>query len=329
MSRILVEARVDPNSSSALDSIADTCRRMSYKVIRWRGPFSGRVPYQKRVVPCELAVIFNGAHPKYARTIRALQRIGAKLLFVELGWHPQKGTIQIDPLGINARASWNSSPLPLEGKTQINVPSNGELLVVLQLDSDTQISLLSPWFPDMQSFVEHACRFSAMAVRVRAHPLCQPTPRLRNIVQRFGARWDHSHSLSAALDTCRAVACINSSSGVEALGRGLPVLCYGRAIYRKVGAVYCLQNCGKETLRVTSDLRSGKCELFRECQTALHRQILEHQWHFDQIPERLPRLIEQTLDSPLIGVDSSRSCRGIKGAQRRLRNWIAPRRRAA
>ncbi len=295
MSTILVEARKDANVRPALDLIAETCRGLGHDVFRWRGPLSGRVPYWRYPFRCDLAILFNGTHVKYARTLARLKKMGTALLFVELGWHPQKGTVQIDPAGINARASWAGEPLDVEGKTPLKVRANGDLLVVTQLDSDTQITELSPWFADMREFVTHVCRHSQLPVRVRAHPLAPPDAALVREVEQLGGTWDRSPTLAEALVSCKAVACVNSSSGVEALAQRLPVLCYGLANYRQPGAVCCLTSRGKETVQASEELAAGRCSLFEERSAAVVKRVLDHQWPFASIPKRLPPLIEALL----------------------------------
>ena len=297
MSTILVEARKDTNVRPALDLIAETCRGLGHDVFRWRGPLSGRVPHWRHPFRCDLAILFNGAHVKYAPMLARLKRMGAAVLFVELGWHPQKGTMQIDPVGINARASWAGEPLRIAGVTPLEVHSQGDLLVLLQLDDDTQITELSPWFANMREFVRHVSRHSALPVRVRAHPLAPPSVEFLRQVEQLGATWDRSASLAEALAGCKAVACINSSSGVEALAQRLPVLCYGLAHYRQPGAVYCLTNRGEETRLVTAQLAAGQSSLFKEHRAAVVKRVLEHQWSFDEIQQRLPPMIETLLPS--------------------------------
>jgi hypothetical protein len=171
----------------------------------------------------------------------------------------------------------------------------GDLLVLMQLDDDTQITQLSPWFANMRQFVQHVCRHSALPVRVRAHPLMPPAPELRELVQELGGTWDSSASLGKALVGCRAVACINSSCGIEALAHRMPVLCYGLANYRHPGAVYCLTNSGEETRRTTEQLAAGRCDLFVERCEELLQRILGHQWRLDEIPLRLPHMIQSLL----------------------------------
>ena len=297
MSTILVEARKDANVRPALDLIAETCRGLGHDVFRWRGPLSGRVPYWRHSFPCDLAILFNGTHARYASSLARLKQMGAKLLFVELGWHPQNGTVQIDPLGINARASWANEPLEVAGLTPLKVREQGDLLVLMQLDRDTQITELSPWFENMREFVTHACRHSALPVRVRAHPLAPPDANLVREVEKLGGSWDRSASLAEALKCCSAVACVNSSSGVEALAKCLPVLCYGLANYRQPRAVYCLTNRGEETAQATEDLAAGDCSIYEERCAAVLKRVLDHQWLFAEIPKRLPAMIEPLLAS--------------------------------
>jgi hypothetical protein len=299
MSTILVEARRDPASGPALDRIAAVCRNLGHDTFRWRGPLSGRVPYWRRLFDCDLAILWNGAHPRYQPAVAALQARGTQIVYVELGWHPQKGTIQIDTAGINARASWAAEPLRTTSRTPLAVRQHGDLLVVLQLDRDTQITQLSPHFGNMRSFVEFVSRHSALPVRLRAHPR-QPAgtfdsrPLARG-PQCGAAIWDDSPSLVAALAGAKAVATINSSCGVEALAAGLPVLCYGEAIYRHAGAVYCLTDDPQETLEATSQLAAGRCSLFREPMAELIARIAARQWQLDEIPKRLPKLLSRML----------------------------------
>ena len=309
MSTILVEARRDPQPGVALDAIAATCRRLGHDVFRWRGPQSGRVPHWRWLFPCDLAIVWNGLNPKYDRAMATLRRRGTPVIYTELGWFPQRGHIQIDTAGINARASWASEPLyslppysPLAPRadnqrqlTPLAVKPSGDLLVVLQLDHDTQITRLSPWFADMQSFVEFICRNSALPVRVRHHPRRKPDDDFTQRVRQLGGTWDESPSLAAAMTGARAMACINSSCGVEALARGLPVLCYGQANYRHPGAVYCLHDDAQATRDATQSLAGGRCELFQELAAEAVSRILARQWPVEEIPHRLPPLIAQVL----------------------------------
>lgn len=298
MSTILVEARLCPDGGLALDAIADACQRLGHYVYRWRGPYSGRVPYWKSFFHCDLAVIFNGSHEKYDAVITRLREMGSRLLFVEVGWLPQTDTVQIDPAGINAGASWAKEPLTCQGETPLPIRPRGDLLLVLQLDGDSQIQRLSPWFSGMSQFVDFICRHSALPVRVRPHPKSRTNELLRQQVSSVGAAWDTSPSLIAAMQSCRAVACVNSSCGIEALSLKLPVLCYGQAIFRHPGVVYCLDRDPSKTRQATSELAAGLSRLFVEPMDELFARIMDHQWPLASIPFRLPALLKEVLPDP-------------------------------
>lgn len=295
MSTILVEARKDQRSAPALDLVAATCRSLGHDVFRWCGPFSGRLPYWPFLFPCDAAILFNGTHERYDSAIATLQSSGVPILYMELGWHPQDGTVQIDPQGINAMASWSSAPLGITGKTPLTVKSQGDLLVLLQLDWDTQITKFSPHFRNMCEFVTHMCHYSRLPLRIRAHPLQPPTAEVKAMVERVGASWDASPNLAKALDEAKAVACLNSSGGVEAIARGLPVLCYGQSIFRHHGAAYCLTDEPAETIEATAELAAGRCRLTVEEMKGAVERIHSQQWPFGEIPRRLPALLDAVL----------------------------------
>jgi hypothetical protein len=250
------------------------------------------VPHSRRLSRCDLAILFNGAHHAYENPLRQLRRWESKLLFVELGWFPQLGTFQLDHHGINAAASWVNQPLVATRRTKLPARQAGDLLVLLQDDSDTQITDHSPWFVDTYTFVEHLSQYAALPLRVRAHPRHPPSDKLVQLIARRGCRMDAYPCMSQALQECRAVACINSSAAVEAMSLNVPVLCYGRAIYRHEGAVYCLDDDGERTRRTTASLAAGKSELFIESIGEVLERITAHQWRIEQIPTRLPAIVE-------------------------------------
>lgn len=295
MSTILVEARKDQRSAPALDLVAATCRSLGHDVFRWRGPFSGRVYYWPFLFPCDAAILFNGTHDRYSQVIASLRESRTPILYMELGWHPQDGTIQIDPAGINASTTWAQEPLEVVGSTPVVPRSDGDLLVLLQLDADTQVTKLSPYFRNMCEFVTHLCHHSRMPMRIRAHPLQPPTDEIRALVSSVGAKWDSSPHLARALDGAKAVACLNSSGGVEAIARGLPVLCYAKSIFRHAGAAYCLTNDPAETIAATTELAAGQSQLTREAQRAAVERIHGQQWPWNEIADRLPPMLSELL----------------------------------
>lgn len=292
---ILVEVRKDPACAAMLEAMAQACEGLGHRVVRWRGPLSGRMPYGRSLPVCDLAILFNGAHRSYRPVMARLQAWGAATLLVELGWHPQANRYQVDPRGVNASASWAREPLDVKGCTPLPVRSSGDLLLLMQLDNDTQITEHSPWFPNMEQLIRFVCANSALPVRVRRHPKSPDNARLRQVAGECGATWDDSPSLDAAFETCRAAACINSSAGVTALAAGLPVLCYGNAIYRHAGGVYCLDQNVSATSAATSELAGGMSSLKTECVASLLERILARQWSTAEVTTRLPPLVGELL----------------------------------
>lgn len=295
MATILVEARKSPEAGAFMDHLAAACRDEGHRVVRWRGPRSGRVPHSRWLWPCDLAILFNGTHERYEPYHARLDRWNVPRIYVELGWYPQQGRFQVDPHGINAAASWSGERLTTHCRTPLSPPPAGDLLVVLQHDRDTQITHMSPWFGSMFAFVQHLSQHSALPLRLRKHPRHDLDPRLDELARQQGLAWDKSPTLSAALETCRAVACVNSSGAVEALARRLPVLCFGKAVYRHPEAVHCLTDDGLRLQDVTRKLASGRCDLFVEAIDELVRRITARQWTSAQIPQRLPPLVASLL----------------------------------
>ena len=293
--RVLVESRSDVLHRDKLDLIADTVAALGHHVACWRGPLSGRVRDSRILLDCDLAILCNGTTPHYGPVLNHLKRNGVDTLFVELGWYPQSTTMQIDPFGINADASWVGEPLSQQGITPIRVRSTGELLVLLQHEQDTQITCHSSHFSEMSEFLAHLGRYSALPLRVRPHPKFPPGSRVRRVVEHYGMTWDRAPCMNQSLQRCRAVACINSSGGVEALAQHVPVLCFGKAIYRHPGVVYCLGHDGRQLADVTNEILAGRCTLFAERVECMVQRIRDHQWTIDTIPDRLPKLIDAIL----------------------------------
>jgi hypothetical protein len=154
---------------------------------------------------------------------------------------------------------------------------------------------MSPWFANMLAFVKHLAEHSTLPLKLRKHPRHDLDPRLTRLAHEKGLVWDNSPSLAAALDSCKAVACVNSSSAVEALARRLPVLCFGKAMFRHPQAVLCLADDGQQLAKVTRQLAHGRCDLFVESVDEMVARITARQWTTADIPQRLPPLVDSLL----------------------------------
>jgi hypothetical protein len=194
----------------------------------------------------------------------------------------------------------------------------------MQLDDDTQITQLSPHFRNMRDFVAHLCRHSALPVRVRQHPLAPPDLDLERLVVASGGSIDKSRNLAEAMASCKALACVNSSCGIEALDHGLPVLCYGEAVYRHPGAVYCLDADGPATRAATTELAAGECSLSVERMQETVERVLSRQWKLDEIPGRFPPLLASVLSARRLAPNPSWVAKAMR-PWRDLPEWLFPR----
>ena len=293
MSKIFIELRNQALVKKTMQSFVDACRSFGHDV-HICAPFSGSTPGSEEFSKCDLAILWNGIHSKYRKYRELIDLWGVKTLFVELGWYPQRQTFQVDPKGFNMEASWANDPLQATGKQRISIPNKEELLVILQLDIDTQIQQHSPYFKDMASFINFLAEVSPRKLRIRKHPRHKPSPAVSSAVQiHKNCFWDDSPNLVEAMSKCKAVATINSSSGVEALIKGYPVLCFGNAIYRHSGAVLCCTNDKKETRKAIANLdRAG---IWQQKVNELIERLMDKQWTIPEVPKKLRPLLEEAL----------------------------------
>ena len=160
--------------------------------------------------------------------------------------------------------------------------TDGDLLLLLQLDSDSQIINLSPWFANMAQWVAHMSDHSHLPLRIRRHPLSQPSAEVVRLVEECDLVWDHCTTLADSLVTARAVACILRSS--RTLAHKLPVLCYGESVFRHPGVVDCLSDDGAQTRAITGDLSVGRCDLSEQLIDELVNRVTANQWTIYDVP---------------------------------------------
>jgi len=293
---VLVERRADERSAPWMDLVASALRRAGYIVRRWRN----KRPVPAILTSCDLVVLWNGIHPLYDEISPLCKRSGVSMAFAELGWMPQDGAIQLDPEGINAKASWMHDPVTWRSGGCVDVPS-GDLLVILQSDGDTQIRCLSPYFKNMAAFIRHLADHSLCQMRVRRHPRAVAS---KDVVQTVDGSdkmtWDRSASLDEAMESACALACVNSTCGLEALDIHLPVLCYGDAVYRREGAVWCMTADPSLTRDRTKQLDARCCDQIIDAQTAVLRHVLSHQYTAEQVPDRVMALMRNAVNRKMV-----------------------------
>jgi len=286
---ILVEWRDDPRAGPILDGLARAVVDLGRGCVRWR--HGTGLPHGVPGGDLAQAIVWNGLTPEYDE-LRAEAEYGLPVLYAELGWLPHDTTFQLDPQGVNALASWADEPVRAPERGPLPV-RDGDLLVLLQWDDDQQIRHLSPWFESMAAWL----RFLDTCVRglpmvVRPHPAFAPGLDVLQIVERSTRmRWDGSATLAEALAGAAAVATINSSAAVQALAAGLPVLCYGRAVYRHWPAVWTMGPQPEFTTAAIRRLRHRSEVAGRGAVAAIVERIMGRQWRLDDLPWRLAPLL--------------------------------------
>jgi capsule polysaccharide modification protein KpsS len=105
-----------------------------------------------------------------------------------------------------------------------------------------------------------------MHIVVRKHPRhAKKTDKqiLKFVANNRKISWDKSATFLDALKGVRAVATVNSTAGLEAINAGYPVLCYGRAVYRREDVAICLENSKDDSKAAIKAIKHGDVSLNR------------------------------------------------------------------
>lgn len=197
---------------------------------------------RRRLDRCVHAFIWNGALSHYDQVKEACTNTGVPYTIAEVGWFPQREFYHLDSVGINASSSLMHSDLSwvnerilasfdafasryLQGRRWRR--RNGYVLCPLQLESDTNITVHSP-FSDMQKFIDHVEHtYSNERVLFKAHPLNRNGRyRTRKPILRAG------DFLTLAQDASQVVG-INSTCLLEATMLGVPTKALGNGLLRR------------------------------------------------------------------------------------------------
>ena len=213
---------------------------------------------------------------------------GCKLYFAERGFFYRDG-FRLDSAGVNAKSSLADFDVSPCTRRPLRIRP-GYLLVLLQDEGYLAAAGESPNFSGNACFLSRIVENSALPVVVRPHPQRQPNRETAEIVH-DSARWDYSPTLGAALDGAAAVATISSSAAIAAIRRGLPVLCYGAAVYAKPGVAWIMDGSPLQTWARTRQIAAGHCDLNREAQKMFVHRLAQTELRTSLLPNCiLPRL---------------------------------------
>lgn len=210
------------------------------------------------------AFIWGGRLQADRETRTCIEAFGVRVLFSELGWFPQAGTVYFDTQGTNAEASFNGrqyaeclastrkefnkqrsnfyrkkvglgffgSP-PAFG---IKVPDLGKpILVPLQDESDTNVTLASP-FSRMADFVDCLAQtYPHYRFVVRPHPSAPASnlPRHANVTYQ-----ESSVDVYRTMADFGLVVGINSTLLLESAMMNMPVVAFGKGVGTGTGVFH-------------------------------------------------------------------------------------------
>jgi capsular polysaccharide export protein len=205
-------------------------------------------------------LIWNGLKFNQRIAVLAAKKAGIQCLFIERGAFP--GTTTLDNNGINYINSVPRDPIFYENYTstclspKINIDDprpkelpNNYLFVPLQVNTDSQIILFSPWLKDMFALIsaleEIAKEENIPTIIIKPHPSCpqdyseverQIKSRTQKII------FERDIDTQILISNSDVVATVNSSVGMEALLMRKKVIVMGNAFYDIKGITCSAKN---------------------------------------------------------------------------------------
>ncbi len=192
---------------------------------------------------CSALFVWNASKRDwYNDKVAAVRAKGGRVFVMERGWFDRMNYTQFDYLGFNHTASWAhkvSGPAPVDGHKRFRMlcellsepkpviaRPEGYVLILGQTGNDTQLRQSEIHHPDALCGSVIANLPAGLEAVYRPHPLSQWRP---------GDLTSMEGPLDDALAGARFVITINSNAGNDALWAGIPVLCFGPALYEIAG----------------------------------------------------------------------------------------------
>lgn len=210
--------------------------------------------------PDAAALVYNGT--VVPDSVLAEVAGPGRRLFIENGYFA--GTVQADPQGINADNSLPRDPAfylsytPREDaapELNFRAPKHavhdraplpeGCIFVPFQVESDMQVTRLSPWIKTMAQF--HSVLVSMAEQLPEVHFVVKEHPYSRrilhgNVSEHPRILFQNGRDTRELLEGCAAVLTLNSTVGIEALSLGRKVVTLGEACYVIDGLVRAAGN---------------------------------------------------------------------------------------
>ncbi len=259
----------------------------------------------KRFKPHKI-LFHNGLHPVYQDVLSRVKKAFPDIPFVysELGWFPQHGNIYFDEWGTNGRsrlAQLGFEEMCGRAKPAIEdyVRLSGDyVLVVTQLENDTNLIVNSPRFKNMESFVSYVIAELGDHHRivVKTHPLDHDKARFDKFSSET-VEVVHEGDVDELLEGASAVVGINSTVLMEALKYDLNIYMFGEGLLSNKGVVIELAHESRALSRVWREHLYAS----REAKDMLVQAFVSRQICISELRERtLAECIEDPAFQPLV-----------------------------
>jgi glycosyltransferase involved in cell wall biosynthesis len=191
----------------------------------------------------------NGQLLQYQAVLQKVKSLGIPIIYSELGWLPQKDNVYFDLEGVNARSSLarldrnNFSGHHIRfPKTRKSSIRNNDVLILLQLENDTNILYNSPKFKSNIAFIEAIANSKKVGkIYIRPHPKDKNTEKYTNLISEK-IILDTISSLDSLLKKVSSVAGFNSTALIEALYHDVNIYLFGYGILNnKEVAIDCTE----------------------------------------------------------------------------------------
>jgi glycosyltransferase involved in cell wall biosynthesis len=193
----------------------------------------------------------NGLHPMYQDVLNEVKKLGIPIIYSELGWFPQKDHVYFDRWGTNGKsylASLSAEAFcrkSIDDEEEPKKKVKGEhVLVVTQLENDTNLIVNSPLFKKNRSFVKHVINQvpDTEKIIIKTHPLDKNWEELLEF-ENERVKVIKEGNLEELLSNAKAVIGINSTVLIQALQYDVNIYSYGYGLLDNKGVtINCIEN---------------------------------------------------------------------------------------
>lgn len=192
----------------------------------------------------------NGLHPMYQDVLDEVKKLGIPIIYSELGWFPQKDHVYFDRWGTNGQSYLASLSAEAFCKKSINDNNKKDtkltgdhVLIITQLENDTNLIVNSPLFKKNYNFIEHVLEQipKREKVIIKTHPLDKNWEALK-VFESERVQVIKEGNLDILIQNAKAVIGINSTVLIQALEYDVNIYSYGYGLLDNKGVtISCIE----------------------------------------------------------------------------------------